>query len=180
MLCYKVATPDQTILTEPGLPNRSDSTSIEGMSTPGERLAKYRDVQRVATGNEEMAYRATSQAVEVDCAIEIAEALAGLKAAVNDMASRFVTVMGNLTKEIERATAQAEVSSRESGKAAAESANLARKLNRLTFWIVVAALISAGAAGVQAWSAWYTVHQPQQSAITPAANVAPPAAPTPK
>lgn len=145
------------------------------METPRDRLAPYREVLRNIPGDVDT-YLPTKMAADVDCAIEIAEALIGLKVAVNDMANRSVTVMSNLTKEIEEATAQAEVSSRESGKAAAESANLARKLNRLTFWIVFAALISAAAAGVQAWAAWYDVHHRLVEANRPVAAAPGPAA----
>ena len=148
------------------------------MSTPGERLSVHKQVLRNPTGNEDVTYRSTPLAAEVDCAIEITEALIGLKVAVDSMANQVATVMVNLTAEINKATAQAVISSNESTKVAHESATLSRKLNRLTFWIVLAALVSAAAAGVQAWGAWYAVHHPQQVSV-PASLTAPLSAPLP-
>ena len=88
--------------------------SIEKMSTPGERLSVHKQVLRNPTGNEDVTYRSTPLAAEVDCAIEITEALIGLKVAVDSMANQVATVMMNLTAEINEATAQAVISSSES------------------------------------------------------------------
>ena len=110
--------------------------------------------------------------VNIDCAVEIAEALVGLTVAVQSLERNSVTVMNNLIAEIKTATAQAKTSAEESGKMAAESAKVSRKLNALTIWTVIAAIVSAGAAGVQAWTAWYNVHHPQQPAIMPASSPA--------
>jgi hypothetical protein len=74
------------------------------------------------------------------CAVEMIEAVGKLTFAVNEMTNSSVAA------------------SKESGKVAAESAKLSRKLNRLTFVIVIAAIASAAAAGIQAWAAWYTIH----------------------
>jgi hypothetical protein len=51
-------------------------------------------------------------------------------------------------------------SSHESGKVAAESAKLSRKLNRLTIWIIFAAFLSAIAAVVQAGPVIFTLFHP--------------------
>ena len=81
--------------------------------------------------------------VGTECAVEMIEAMGRLTVAVNDMAKG------------------SEAASKESGKVAVESANLSRKLNRLTFWIVAAAIGSAAAAIVQAAVAVHTVmHNP--------------------
>jgi hypothetical protein len=154
-------------------------SSIEGMSTPGERLSVHKLVSRTSGGDGETTYRSTPQAAQVDCAIEITEALIGLKTAVNDMANRSVTVMSRLIEGIDKATKQAEASSTDSANLAAESAKLSRKLNMLTIWIVIAAIISAGAAGVQAWAAWYNVHHPQQPAVLVSSPPVPASPPTP-
>jgi hypothetical protein len=69
------------------------------------------------------------------CAVEMIEAMDRLTLGVNDMANR------------------SEIASVESGK-------VSRKLNQLTIWIVIAALVSTVAAGIQAWAAWYTIHNP--------------------
>jgi hypothetical protein len=149
------------------------------MSTPGERLSVHKQVSRSETGSEETKYRSTPQAVQVDCAIEIAEALIGLRVAVQSLETNSMIVMNNLIKEIDKATKQAVISSGESTKAAHESANLSQKLNVLTIGIVIAAFLSAGAACVQAWTAWYTVQHPQQQAVlVPSPTV--PASPTPQ
>jgi hypothetical protein len=134
---------------------------------------------RSMPGNEGAA-RAVIAGVNLDCAIEIAEALVGLTVAVRSLEQNSMLVMNKLLKEIETSTAQTKTSSQESGKVALESANLSRKLNRLTIWIVIAAIVSAGAAAVQASVAWYTVHKPQQAVILPASSPASPAAPLPK
>jgi hypothetical protein len=144
------------------------------MSTPRERLALLRNTPLGAHGAS-LSDRPTETTVYLECAIEIADVLVGLQSAINDMANRGVTVSNNLIAKIEEATKQAEESAKESGKLAAESANLARKLNRLTLWIVFAALISAGAAGVQAWTAWYNVHHQQSMVSSPSASAPPPA-----
>jgi hypothetical protein len=78
---------------------------IENMSTPRERLTPYKQVFREATGTDEVKYRSTPVAVQVDCAIEIIEALSGLTFAVSDMANCSVTVMNNLIEGIDEATA---------------------------------------------------------------------------
>jgi hypothetical protein len=90
------------------------------------------------------------------------------------------SALTGLTTAIDKATTQAAISSAESTNAAHESANLSRKLNMLTFWIVLAAIISAGAAGVQAWAAWYNAHHPQQPAVLVSSPTAPvsPASPS--
>lgn len=109
------------------------------------------------TQGNEIPQLAALREANIASAIEISDALAGLNFAINDFANRAATVLGNLTKTIEAATAQAEVSSTESTKVAKESATLSEKLNRLTRWIIVVAVASSLAALVQAGVALYTV-----------------------
>lgn len=129
-------------------------TSIENMSTPRERLEQHKAVFRNTPGNED-AFRPTLAASNVDCAIEITEALIGLKVAVDSMANQVATVMINLTAGIDKATAQSVLSSEESTKVAKESTTLSGQLNRLTRWIIAAAVLAAIAAVVQAGAAVY-------------------------
>jgi hypothetical protein len=126
------------------------------MSTPRERLEQHKAVFRNTPGNED-AFRPTLAASNVDCAIEITEALIGLKVAVDSMANQAFTVMCNLTAAIDKATAQAILSSEESTKVAKESTKLAGQLNRLTSWIIAAAILAAIAAAVQVGAALYVV-----------------------
>jgi hypothetical protein len=132
---------------------------MEGMSTPRERLQKHMTVFRSTPGNED-AFRPTVAAANVDCAIEITEALIGLTVAVQSMETKSVIVMNNLIKKLDEATVQAAESSKESGKVAAESANLSQQLNSLTIWIIIAAFLSAIAAVVQAGVAVVTLTHP--------------------
>ena len=131
------------------LPKPMRSWTMDGMSTPRERLEEHKEKFRNTPGNEG-AFRPVAAAANVDCAIEITEALVSLTATVRSMEMNSVAVMNSLIKRIDEATEQSAESSKESGKVAAESANLSRKLNRLTFWIIVAAFLSAIAAVVQA------------------------------
>ena len=134
------------------------------MSTPHERLNALKERAQRIIGYDEN-FKSVEAEITIDCAIELSESVLALTAAANDMANRTVTVINNLKDKIDAATKQAEESARESGKMAAESANLTRKLNRLTIWIIIAAFLSAGAACVQAWTAWYTVQHPQQHVV---------------
>jgi hypothetical protein len=128
----------------------------ENMDTPKYRLETIKEKIRNAPGNE-AAQRVAQSEINVDCAIEIAEALIGLKVAMNSMANQVATVMINLTAAIDKATAQAVLSSEESTKVAIESTKLSGHLNRLTKWIIAAAVLSAIAAIVQAGAAVYIV-----------------------
>jgi hypothetical protein len=111
--------------------------------TPRFRLEQYFEkVMNAHSAGGPVALVQVQKEGDIQCAIEIIEAMGRLTVAVNDMANR------------------SEAASKESGKVAVESANLSRKLNRLTFWIVAAAIVSAIAAGIQAWAAWYTIHNP--------------------
>jgi hypothetical protein len=124
--------------------------------TPRSHLETHaRNIQQ-AGAPEIVFLRARAQA-DIACATEIIEAMAALTEAVNDMANRSVTVRNNLIDGVDKATAQSKAASIESGKVAVESANLSRKLNRLTFWIVAAAIGSPVAAIVQAVVAVYAV-----------------------
>lgn len=87
---------------------------------------------------------------DIQCAIEIIEAMDRLAVEVDAMTRSSVSVMSILIERVDKATAQAEAASVESG-------TVAKKLNKLTIWIVIAAIVSAAAAGVQAWAAWYTI-----------------------
>jgi hypothetical protein len=131
------------------------------MSATNDRLEAYKQTYRSTPSNED-SFRPVKAMADIDCAIAIQDALTGLTTAIN------------------KATTQAAISSAESTNAAHESANLSRKLNMLTFWIVLAAIISAGAAGVQAWAAWYNAHHPQQPAVLVSSPTAPasPASPS--
>lgn len=122
------------------------------MGTQNTRLEETLARIRKTPGNEAPQRQAQMEA-SVECAIELYGAMSGLKVAVEDMANRTVLVANRLTAAIEKATDQAEVSSHESTNVALQSANLSRKLNRLTVWIIIAALLSAAAAVVQAWAA---------------------------
>jgi len=102
------------------------------------------------TPGNESAQRKTQIEVDLECAIEINYALVGLTTAANDISNRLVLTLTNLTGAIEKSTAQAVVSSEEATSVAKESANLSRKLNRLTLWIIIAAIASAASAIVQA------------------------------
>jgi hypothetical protein len=105
------------------------------IDTPRSRLEQF--LEKVPGGPDSVVLQAQMQA-DVKCAIEIIETMGRLTVAVNDMANR------------------SEAASIESGKVAAESAKLSRQLNRLTIFVVIAAIVSALAAGLQAWAAWYT------------------------
>jgi hypothetical protein len=122
------------------------------MDSPRERLESSKQKIRAAPGNE-TAQRPVQSEVNVDCAIEITEALISLEVAVADMADRTALVAGNFIRAIEKATEQAEISSRESTAVAKESATLSRRLNKLTLWIILAALLSALATVVQSVAA---------------------------
>lgn len=111
------------------------------MTTPRARLEESKQKLRKMTGND-VAQRLVISEVNVDCAVEMAETLVGLTVVVEDMANRSVIVMDNLIAAVD--------------KAAAESANVAKKLNTLTIWIIMAAIASAIAAAVQAGVAVYT------------------------
>jgi hypothetical protein len=90
----------------------------------------------------------------VDAAIEIIETMDRLAVEVDGITNRSGTVINTLIERVHKATAQAEAASVESGK-------VARKLNQLTVWTVIAAIASAVAACIQAWAAWYTdTHNP--------------------
>ncbi len=119
------------------------------MGSPRERLVLLRTRIEGTPGNES-AQRKTQIEVDLECAIEINDALVGLTTAANDMSNRLVLTLTNLTGAIEKSTAQAVVSSEEATSVAKESANLSRKLNRLTLWIIIAAIASAASAIVQA------------------------------
>jgi hypothetical protein len=114
--------------------------------TPTERLRPYL---------EELQHAPASQRGQIQSAIEISEALTGLTVAVNDMANRMVTVTNNLQKAVETASA-------ESTQAAKESAAVSRQLNRLTRWIIAAAVLSAVAACIQAGAVLYNALNPAQ------------------
>jgi prophage DNA circulation protein len=147
---------------------------MEGMqTTPRSRLEKMKEQIRSVPASPD---KAAQMSVSIDCAVEIAEALVGLTVAVQSMEKNSVTVMNNLIAEIKTATSQAKASAEESGKVAAESANLSRKLNGLTKWIVATAIASSIAAGVQAWAAWYNINH-QLKAPAPASSPAPPNSP---
>jgi hypothetical protein len=83
------------------------------MSATTDRLEAYKQTYRSTPSNED-AFRPVKAMADIDCAISITEALTGL------------------TSAIDKATAQAAISSAESTKATQESANLSRKLNLLT------------------------------------------------
>lgn len=120
----------------------------QGMSPLRERLESLKQKLRT-TGQNEAAQRGTQLEVDVanfESAIEVSEALIGL----NDSADRAVAVLGSLTAAINKATAQAEVSSREATSVAKESATFSGQLNRLTRWVIIAAVLSAIAAAIQA------------------------------
>jgi hypothetical protein len=105
--------------------------------TPRSRLEQYFEkVMNAHSAGGPVALVQVQKEADIQCAIEIIEAMGSLTVAVNDMANR------------------SEAASKESGRVAAESANLSRKLNRLTVWIVIAAIASAVAACVQAWVAF--------------------------
>jgi hypothetical protein len=126
------------------------------MNSPREQLETARTKLRGAPGNE-VAQRAAQSEVSIDCAIEITEALIGLKVAVEDMANRTVTVANNLIAAIDKATVQLVIASGESTNVAKESATLSGKLNRLTKWIIAAAVLSAIAAAIQAGVALHAI-----------------------
>ncbi len=125
------------------------------MSTARERLSLLRKMH-VGVPGTQISERPTETTIMVDCVIEITDALLGSQQAINDMANRVVTVSNNMTGAIDKAREQMEQASREStkaaeesinaaqesAKAAKESANLARKLNMLTVWIAIAAIVS--------------------------------------
>jgi|SRR5580658_360457 len=128
------------------------------MSSPIERLGRYRDDLK---NSPETQHSIIGQTAQIQSAIEVCEALAGLTFAVNDMANRAVAVANNLQKAVERATEQAERTAQQSTGAAKESAKVSRQLNRLTLWIIAAAILSAIAACVQAGTTIYTsIHPP--------------------
>jgi hypothetical protein len=129
------------------------------MTTPRARLEASKTRLRGMVGVEAAQLPVIAE-VNVDCAVEIAETLVGLTGAVNNMATQLQTVMNNLIKAVDRAAAQSLIASEESTKAAAESSNVAKKLNKLTIWIIVAAILSALAAGVQSTVAVYTALRP--------------------
>ena len=112
--------------------------------TPRSRLEQYFEKVRDAhSAGGPVALVQIQKEADIQCAIEIIEAMGRLTVAVNDMANR------------------SEAASKESGKVAAESAKLSRKLNWLTVWIVIAAIGSTAAAIVQAAVAVHTVmHNP--------------------
>jgi hypothetical protein len=129
-------------------------------NTPRSRLETVFQQIRDAHGSEIPLLKAKAQA-DIECTIEIIAALTQLSIGIVEMNRTATTMINDLIKSVDKARDQAEASSVESGKVASESANLSRKLNRLTFWIVIAAIVSAAAAGVQAWAAWYTItHNP--------------------
>jgi hypothetical protein len=131
------------------------------MSTPRERLRIEQGLLDNALLNDGPIKKAAAHA-NIECAIEMTDSLVGLSVAVNDMADRSVTVMNNLITKIDETTKQAAESAKESGKVATESANLSRKVNSLTKWIMTAAILSALAAGIQAGVALYNAFHPQQ------------------
>jgi hypothetical protein len=130
------------------------------MSALRERLEETKRQARNAVENNVAKMSAQTEA-SIDCAIEIAESLMSLTVAVNDMANRSLTVTNNVIEAINKSTQQLVVSSNESTSVARESAKLSATLNRLTIWIIAAAILSAAAAGLQAWVAWYSVRHPQ-------------------
>jgi hypothetical protein len=125
--------------------------------SPRARLEPIIEKLRSLTGGTESYLLQEKAIADTISAVEIIEAMGRLAISVDSMANRSVTVMNNLIDRVDKATAQAEVASMESGKVAHESAKLSRQLNRLTIVIVIAAIASAAAAVVQAWAAWYTV-----------------------
>jgi hypothetical protein len=129
--------------------------SIEVMkTTPRYRLEKIKETMRgVPASPKEMA----QWEVNIDCAVEISEALVGLTVAVQSMEQNSVIVMNKLITEIKGATAQAVISSDESSKVAKESTKLSGQLNWLTKWIIGAAVLSAIAAAIQAYAALYPI-----------------------
>jgi hypothetical protein len=148
------------------------------MSTFRERLDENKAKIRKAPGND-VALRPLEAEAQIDCAIETIDAMTGLKASVDDMANRTVTVINGLTEAIGKATAQAEESAKESGKVVTESAKLSSQLNSLTRWIVVAALLSSLAAVIQAGAAIYnSLHQPPIEVRVVSPAQAAPTAPT--
>jgi hypothetical protein len=113
---------------------------------------------RNAPGNE-AAQRSAQLVADIKCAIEIGEALLDFKVAVQDTANRAVLVLGNLTSAIDKATTQAEISSQEATSVAKESAKFSQQLNRLTLWVITAAVLSAIAAIIQAGVALYGIRR---------------------
>lgn len=87
-------------------------------------------------------------------AIAITEALIGLTVAVEDLANRTVTRMNALSETITKASEQSAqtsaLASTQAATASQESGALQRKLNKLTIWIVVAAIASGLGTVVQA------------------------------
>jgi hypothetical protein len=126
------------------------------MGSPLERLKSVKEKLRHTPGNQATQGQAQMEA-NLDCAIEINEALIGLTFAVNDVANRTVDVLNRLTAAIDKATAQAEISSHEATSVSKESAKVSRQLNRLTVWIIIAAILSAVAAAIQAGTALYGI-----------------------
>lgn len=113
-------------------------------------------IQRLNTSPETL-HRKLNQEADIRIAIETCESLFGLTVAVNDMANRSIGTLNKLTEAITAATAQAERSSAEATSVATQSANLSGQLNRLTKWIIAAAVLSAIAAAIQAGAAMFSI-----------------------
>jgi hypothetical protein len=143
------------------------------MNTPRYRLERLKETIRNTASSDQ---RMTQMNVSIDCAVEIAESLVGLTVAVNSMANQTATVMNNLIAAVDNAREEAKNATTASGRAATESANLAKKLNSLTGWIMAATLLAAAAAVTQAGVAVYTLRHPQQT--TPAVSAPAPVGPT--
>jgi methyl-accepting chemotaxis protein len=129
------------------------------LNSPTDRLGKLLQEVNDAPASD---YPRLQLKVPIQSAIEIGAALNSLREVLNEIASRAVTIADNLQSTIEKATEQSEMTAQQSTHAAKESAKLSQQLNRLTLWIIGAAILSAIAACIQAGAAIYSVlHTPQ-------------------
>jgi hypothetical protein len=103
--------------------------------------------------------------VQIHSAIEITSALIGLSLGVRELNATTENAAGSLTRVITAATAQAAESSRDAKDLAETSAALSGRLNRLTKWIIGAAIISAAAALIQAGGVVYQVVHPSNPQV---------------
>jgi hypothetical protein len=119
--------------------------------------APFEELLNKLNTSPETLHRKLQQEAEIRIAIETCESLFALTVAVNDMANRSIETLNKLTGAITAATEQAKTSSAETTNVARESANLSSKLNRLTRWIIGAAVLSAFAAAIQAGVAVFSI-----------------------
>jgi len=82
--------------------------------------------------------------------VDVIRSLDMLDAELGVTATKVATALVSSTDAIDRATIQAEVSSREVTSIAKESARFSGQLNRLTIWVIMASVLSAVAAVIQA------------------------------